>query len=184
MKLIYRQTSRRALIIGSIILTPLLALLAAFEWGLMESFVVTSASMSPTLLKDDGVIVDLRDGYRPKVGDIVTFPNPEEPDRFPLVKRIIGLEGDRIAVREGRLYRNGEAWEGPIRLGEGAKIKVQDMKLTVPPGHFFAVGDNINYSFDSFQFGALPLDSIKGRLRLIYWPPGRVGFVGRLSVGP
>jgi len=182
-KLIYRQTSRRALIIGSIILAPLLLLLGAFEWGVVQSSVVTSASMSPTLLVDDRVIVDSRSGYRPQTGDIVTFSNPAEPDGLPLVKRVIGLEGDTIAVREGRLYRNDEPWPGPIHLEDGERIKVRDMEITVPPGRFFAAGDNINQSFDSFQFGSVPLESIQGRVRLLYWPSDRFAPVGRFSAG-
>lgn len=177
MKLIYRQTSMRALVLGSAVLAPLLILLAAFEWGMIRSFVVTSASMSPTLLKGDRVIVDLRDNFRPQVGDIVAFPNPTDPDRYSLVKRIIGLEGDRIAVRSGRLERNEEPWTGPLRLDEGEKIKVPDMEWTVPPDHFFAAGDNINYSLDSFQFGPVPTDLIEGRVRLIFSPFGRIGMV-------
>lgn len=181
MKLIYRQTSRRALIIGAIILAPLLAILGAFEWGLVESFIVASQSMAPTLHESDRVIVDGRPGYEPAVGDIVSFTNPAEPGSYPLVKRVMGLEGDRIAVRKGRLYRNDEPWPWPIHLPEGEKVKVRDMELKVPPGHFFAVGDNINSSFDSFQFGPVPLGSINGEVRFIYWPPGRFG---KLGVGP
>jgi hypothetical protein len=62
-----------------------------------------------------------------------------------------------------------------MRLGESGRVNLRDLAYEVPPGHFFAVGDNINSSYDSFQFGPLPLDRIRGRLRFIYWPPTRMG---------
>ncbi len=174
MKLIYRQTSRRALLLGAVVLVPLFFILFLLQAGVIESAVVSSESMSPTLLKFDRVIVDLRRDYQPRRGDIVTFSNPEEHDRPLLVKRIIGLEGDLVSVKNGKLFLDGEPWNGPLRLDESEKIKVLDVEIVVPPGHFFAVGDNINASFDSFQFGSLPLEQIKGKLRMIYWPPSRL----------
>ncbi len=174
MKLIYRQASRRALLIGAVVLVPLFLILYLLQAGVIESAVVGSESMSPTLLKFDRVIVDLRRDDQPSRGDIVTFTNPEEPERPPLVKRIIGLEGDLVSVKDGILFLDGEPWSGPLRLGESEKINVLDVEIGVPEGHFFAVGDNINASFDSFQFGSLPLHQIKGKLRMIYWPPSRI----------
>jgi signal peptidase I len=176
LKLIYRQTSRRALLIGVTVLTPLLILLGALEWGLVESFIVTSESMAPTLSRFDRVIVDRRTGYLPRRGDLVTFPNPADAARPRFVKRIIGLEGDEIAIRGQQLYRNGEPLEESAYLRESARlIDRPDFSLTVPPGHFFAAGDHRNASFDSFDFGPVANGEIDGRVVFIYWPPGRFG---------
>jgi signal peptidase I len=175
LKLVYRQTSPRALLIGLVLLTPLLLLLGALQWNLLESFIVTSGSMEPALRLHDRVIVDRRSGYSPRRGDIVTFPNPVDPDRARFVKRIIGLEGDSIAIRDHRVYRNDEQLNEPY-LGDNArKLDRADVAITVPHGHFFAAGDHRNESHDSFDFGPLPDTEIDGRVILIYWPPGRFG---------
>lgn len=175
MKLIYRQTSRRSLLIGSAILVPLLALLAALEAGVIESFIITSDSMAPTLQKSDRVIVDLRKSYTPALGDIVTFYNPTQPDRPQLVKRVIGLGGDRIVVRKGRVFRNRDRLIELYVTRPNRTLNLNDSVFKVPPGYFFAAGDNRNFSFDSFNFGPLPLEEIKGHVLFIYAPLGRAG---------
>lgn len=158
---------------GSIVLLPLLAVLAALEWGWIESFVVTSESMSPTLEKFDQVIVDRRLGRPFRRGDLVTFPNPGDPGRPRLVKRVLALEGDRLEVRDGRLFLNGEQAAEPYLKEPASRLNVPDLDLRVPEGTFFAAGDNRNASHDSFQFGPVPLDAIDGRVAMIYWPPRR-----------
>jgi signal peptidase I len=179
LKLIYRQSSPRTLLIGLVLLAPLLLLLSALQFGMIEAFIVTSASMEPVLKPLDRVLVDRRSGFVPRHSDLVTFPHPSDPAGPRLVKRVIGLGGDRIAVRDGRVFRDDQPLEEPYLPEDARTLHRPNFAVTVPPGHVFVAGDNRNSSVDSFDFGPVPLDEIDGRPLLIFWPRGRMGRIHR-----
>ncbi|MEO1069364.1 MAG: signal peptidase I [Cyanobacteria bacterium J06638_6] len=141
--------------------------------------IVPSESMLPTLAVNDRIFVRPQPPeFMPGVGDIVVFSNPE---RTPLeqageldhlmVKRVIALPGQRVAVRQGRLWINGSPLADP-QLKE--PIRYQWGPETVPAEHLFVLGDNRNRSRDSHVWGFLPRQHLVGRAYKIYWPPGRV----------
>lgn len=178
---------------------------------LAQNYVIPSASMEKTLLIGDHVVVDrstispqnypvgflhYRDVQR---GDIIVFvkPNPEEPD-LVLVKRAIGLPGDRIHLQDGILYLNGVRQNEPqISLPGSAEGDypdtyrdnfprgtphgttelwsidmpnyVQNGDVVVPPGKVFAMGDNRIGSLDSRFWGFVPRENIMGRPMFVYW---------------
>jgi signal peptidase I len=132
---------------------------------------VSSASMAPALLTGDRVLVDLRCyGLRSpfgadhlfewgtvRRGDVVVFAAPDDGAR--LVKRVAGLPGDRLEIRHGRLWLNGEAAEDAPGLGLPPTV--------VPPRHYFMMGDNRSGSLDSRAFGCVPRGDIAGRVRAV-----------------
>ena len=147
-------------------------------------------SMSPTLKGEVGVDVDY-DAYdhrRPRLGEIVVFQGPSskivactvrppagspcpEPtakygDEF-LIKRVVGLPGDTIAIaRDGRVIRNGRvASQGSISRCRPVDACGLPNPITVPGGHYFLMGDNRHNSFDSRDFGPVPLEALDGRVR-------------------
>jgi signal peptidase I len=131
--------------------------------------------MEPTIMVGDRVLAE-RISPRfsdPERGQIVVFRNPRE-DGEDLIKRIVAVGGDRVAVREGQLWVNGEAQDEPY-LNEPV-LEGAYPETAVPPGFFFAMGDNRNNSGDSRVFGAVPYENILGRAILTYWPLGRAGF--------
>lgn len=139
---------------------------------------VRQRSMEPTLLQNDRVLVskvDYRLG-RPGIGDIVVFqPTNETP--IPYVKRIAAVEGDRVEIRDGRLFVNG----APSTVSEAQGLTTaQSPKvvypLTIPAGHFFALGDNRQASSDSRSFGPQPYENIIGKVVLRFWPVDRLRF--------
>ena len=90
------------------------------------------------------------------------------------VKRIVGLPGDRIAVRDGHVVRNGKQLDEPYMLPcRGGACDLQP--ITVPDGHYFLMGDNRGNSDDSRFWGPVPEDMIIGEAILSYWPIGRLG---------
>ena len=141
----------------------------------MEAFWIPSGSMIPTLEIGDRVLVN-KFIYRftePKRGDIIVFTSVDNPDE-DLIKRVVGLPGDTIAVRRGRLFLNGEPQKEPY-TNKNLPDRSFYAKRTVPKGHVFVMGDNRGNSADSRVFGPLPKKNIEGEAFLRFWPPHRIG---------
>ncbi len=143
----------------------------------MEAFWIPSGSMIPTLQINDRVLVN-KFIYRftePSRGDIVVFESVDDPDT-DLIKRVVGLPGDRVAVRSGRLVVNGEPQKEPF-----TNKKFPDTSFfaatTVPKNHVFVMGDNRANSQDSRVFGPLPKKNIEGEAFLRFWPVDRIGLL-------
>lgn len=139
---------------------------------------VRQRSMEPTLFQSDRVLVSKVD-YRlgePSAGEIVVF-NPTTDTSIPFVKRIVATAGDVVELREGRLFVNGTAVAYPDARGNTMPQSPQvRYPFTVPPGQFFALGDNREASSDSRSFGAQPYDRIIGKVILRFWPFDRLRF--------
>jgi signal peptidase I len=178
----------------------------------VQAFEIPSSSMEETLLIGDHVFVNriqfapktfwigpllpYRDAHR---GDIVVFlhPDPLQAGTY-VVKRIIGISGDHIHLRNGVVYRNGVALDEPYidtdrdnpadeyrnnfpavspSEGEGLSANwivdlpshIQGGDLVVPPGNYFAMGDHRGVSLDSRYWGFIPRENIIGRPMFIYW---------------
>jgi signal peptidase I len=175
----------------------------------LQAFEIPSSSMENTLLIGDHVFVD-RIRYAPHTawvgplvpyrnvqhGDIIVFLSPAEPGLY-VVKRIIGVPGDRIHLRDGTVFRNGAPLAEPYvvhsrgdynpyrdnfpsvspgdsngvtpewRLTAGAHLDNGD--LVVPRDAYFAMGDNRDVSYDSRYWGFIPRENVIGRPLFIYW---------------
>lgn len=147
------------------------ALLIAIIFLLVNTFIgrfrIESVSMQPNLWEGEYVIVD-KVSYllgAPQRGDIVVFEKPGQPD---LIKRVIGLPGETVEVRNGQTYIDG------VPIGEPYLSQPPNYTLpatTVEPGRYFVLGDNRNNSSDSHVWGTVPRETIVGRAWIIYWPP-------------
>ncbi|MHC4940546.1 MAG: signal peptidase I [Planctomycetota bacterium] len=149
------------LVVG--ILGPALALRAT----LFEAFRVPQASMAATLVPGDRFITTKWSITSPKRGEIVVF-RASEGVKF--VKRVIGLPGDRVEVRGGMAFVNGERLEEPYVLLEGSDPG-EFGPYEVPAGRYFLLGDNRNRSKDSRadEIGFVPADRIVARGRTIFF---------------
>ena len=175
----------------------------------LQAFEIPSSSMENTLLIGDHVFVDRMMlapitkwidkliPYRdPRHGDIFVFISPAQPGLY-VVKRVMGIPGDRIHLQDGVVYRNGERLEEPyvVRKGDYDSYRdnfptgpardsgcegcqewqlklpsyVQNGDLVVPPGSVFAMGDNRDVSLDSRYWGFVPRENVIGRPMFIYW---------------
>lgn len=137
-----------------------------------QAFQVEQYSMEPTLLPRDRVLVD-KFFYRlreTRHGDVIVLRYPLNPQRN-YIKRIVGLPGDTLEVKEGTLYVNGrrvaEPYINGVAQGNYGPFKVPDDSV-------FVMGDNRNNSEDSRAFGALKKAFVVGQALLIYWPPMRM----------
>ncbi len=137
--------------------------------ALIGRFRIEQVSMQPNLHEGEYVIVDkVSYAFRqPERGEIVVLrnPNPGQPD---LIKRVIGLPGETIAVRGGQALINGQPLTEPyIKQPMASDFPAEQL----PAGRYFVMGDNRNNSEDSRVFGARPANDIVGRAWIIYWPP-------------
>ncbi|HEY9622177.1 MAG TPA: signal peptidase I [Crinalium sp.] len=148
-----------------------------------EARYIPSESMLPTLEVNDRLIVE-KVSYHfhtPERGDIIVFwptqrlkqENPSLKDAF--IKRVIGLPGDKVEVRDGKVFVNGQP------LSENyiaAEPEYQWGPEVVPANSYLVLGDNRNNSYDSHFWGYVPRENIIGRAVIRFWPPGRAGGIG------
>lgn len=140
----------------------------------VQAFTIPSGSMIPTLLVGDYILVNKFIYHFTSVGrgDIVVFRSPEDPDR-DYIKRIIGQPGEKVAIKGGVVFVNGqplkEAYaDAHSPGGLGGYMGTWGPKV-VPPGYYFLLGDNRNNSRDSRVWGFLDGGLIRGRAFLIYF---------------
>lgn len=124
----------------------------------VEAFRIASGSMEPTLRRGDRILVDKLGGRPLKRGDVVVFRHGSDPERN-YVKRLVGLPGDRVEVRDGRVYVNGEPLPDP-KADPGATPDLPEQP--VPPGCYFVLGEHLANSKDSRDFGPVAADTIVG----------------------
>ena len=157
----------------SIVLGVALALIIrAF---IIQAYKIPSGSMRPTLIEGDRLMVN-KFLYRfrpPRRGDIIVFKYPEERKR-EFIKRLIGVSGDVISIREGRVIVNGEILDGPpfdvIAYANRGSLEDPQASITVPPAMYFVLGDNSTSSRDSRFWGFVPKEDVIGKALVIFWP--------------
>jgi len=149
---------------------------------LLQPHKIKGSSMFPNFADGEFLLTD-KVTYRfgePKRGDVVVFKAPPN-DREEFIKRIIGLPNDKIFVKEGKVYLNGqmlnEAYlEETVYTGPG-RFLTESVTVEVPEGSYFVLGDNRPYSSASRAWGFIERGKITGRAWLIYWPINKAGMI-------
>jgi signal peptidase I len=155
----------------------------------VQAFKIPSGSMLPTLLIGDHllvnkfiygirvpfsgkVLVPLKD---PKSGDIIVFKFPKDRS-IDYIKRVVGVPGDKIEVKNKKVYRNGKQAEDPFAhftsttiLPGSVSPKDNFGPITVPEGKYFVMGDNRDNSSDSRFWGFVETNDVLGKAMIIYW---------------
>ena len=175
------------------------ALAIVLKTFVIQAFYIPSGSMEPTLMPGDRVLVS-KLGGDPGRGDVIVFQDPTpvagsdrglvggflhwlseglgvvRPADEDFIKRVIGLPGDTVELREGRLFVNGARVAEPYLKGPP---DTRDFgPITVPRDDLFVLGDNRLNSNDSrFGLGYIPLDRVVGRAFVVVWPPSRMGWL-------
>lgn len=146
-----------------------------------QPFIVKGASMEPSFEDQEYLIVDeITPVFKPlQRGTVVIFRYPLDPSEF-FIKRIIGLPGERITIKNGEITitaRDGSAalLREPY-LARGT-VTVGDVDMDIPEGQYFVLGDNRNFSSDSRRWGLLSEDFFIGRALLRLWPPEKAGII-------
>lgn len=147
---------------------------------LFQPFSIPSPSMVPSLQIDDRVLVS-KLSRDPARGDVIVFDRPaNDPARGAdeppvLIKRVIGLPGETVSGRDGRVYIDGMMIEeGYLPAGTMTTFP-ENRAITVPADSFLVMGDNRPNSHDGRFFGPIPRSLIVGRALFVFWPFSRAG---------
>ena len=179
-------------IVETIVLTIVIFLLVQ---SVVKNFRVEGSSMEPTLHDGEFLLVDKAvywsvgsavvqrvapNGvgqeiggrqfifHPPQRGDIIVFRFPDDPSR-DFIKRVIGVPGDTVAVKDGTVYVNGRPMQEPYIMQPPQYTMPAER---VPDGEYFVLGDNRNNSSDSHVWGLVPYGNIIGQAWVSYWPLG------------
>lgn len=145
-----------------------------------EARYIPSSSMEPTLQINDRLIIEKVSYHfhKPERGDIVVFSPTEalkaQNFKDAFIKRVIGLPGDKVEVKNGLVYVNGKA------LAENYIADKPDYTfgpVTVPPDQYLVLGDNRNNSYDSHAWGFVPRENLIGRAAVRFWPFNRLAVI-------
>jgi signal peptidase I len=177
----------------SIVIAVILALF--IRTFVVQAFKIPTGSMENNLLIGDHLLVNkfvfgpsatrLEHALLPlgtiRRDDVIVFKYPEEPDR-DFIKRVIGLPGETVELRQKKVYINGAPLDEPYvhfleppgTSSAETEVTSADLRerfgpVTVPPNQYFVMGDNRDNSQDSRYWGFLPRDYVKGKALVIYW---------------
>ncbi|MCZ7570197.1 MAG: signal peptidase I [Ardenticatenaceae bacterium] len=154
---------------------PALLIALAVNVFMAQPTRVDGTSMEPTLHNEERLVIE-KISFRfhaPTRGDIIVFKLPGR-EHDPLIKRVVGVAGDVIAIRNGKVYIDGAELKEPYldQLTPGY-VSAQ----YVPPGYIFVLGDNRGASNDSRIFGLVPQEDLVGRAWVSYWPLETLGLL-------
>lgn len=175
-------------VVETLVLT--LVIFLGIQTFVAQPYKVQQGSMETTLLPDQYVLVDkLTPHWAPYTrGDIVVFNPPESwtaGNGVPFIKRIIGLPGDKVELKDGVVYVNGTALDEPYIFKDSGVPQTTEpaaggaSEWLVPDGDLLVMGDHRQDSADSRSFGPIPISHVIGRAWLRYWPFDTFGILPR-----
>lgn len=149
---------------------------------ILQPHKIKGESMYPSFLDGEFLLTD-KVTYRfrePARGDVIVFKAPvNENDEY--IKRIIGIPGDKVVVKNGFVYLNGtmltETYLAKGTFSASGRFIKEGEEYTVPAGSYFVLGDNRSHSSDSRAWGFVTKAEITGRAWLVYWPPEKAGTI-------
>lgn len=150
-----------------------------------QAFKIPTGSMRPTLIESDRVLVNkfLYRFKEPQRGDVIVFRYPVDGKK-DFIKRLAGLPGETLAIKQGKLFINGKVLEESFKMRkfyyynrEDWDYGSEDRAIKIPEDSYFTLGDNSAQSSDSRNWGFVPKKNLIGKAFMVYWPPKRIRMV-------
>lgn len=164
-----------------------LSLVIAFSirYFIAQPFIVRGASMEPNFEDREYLVIDEVSFYlrAPERGEVIVFRYPRDPRQF-FIKRVIGLPGERVETKDGRIKIFNEQFPEGFILEEPYLVPLArpthpNLSVTLGQEEYFVMGDNRDFSSDSRVWGALDKKFITGRVVLRAWPLDKLAFIGK-----
>lgn len=162
-------------VIASLIIQPVIEV--TIKKNILQAYKIPSGAMIPTLLIGDHILVDkfIYKNHEPQRGDIIIFPYPVNPSQ-DFVKRLIGLEGDTIEIKDKQIYLNGEKYIENYIVNSDPNVMPAEKAprdnfgpIVVPNGKYFVMGDNRDNSYDSRFWKFVEKNTVEGKVKSLYW---------------
>lgn len=168
-----RQSSFRGAVEWVLVVAGALLIAFLVKTFLIQAFYIPSLSMSPTLKVNDRVLVN-KLSYEigdVKRGDVVVFRGPQDEEAKDLIKRVVGLPGDTVEVRDGSMLIDGRVLSEPyLQPGVRSEALTQTSRWVVGPDEYFVMGDNRGNSRDSRYFSPIDGSLVVGKAFVKVWP--------------
>jgi len=153
---------------------------------MLKPYKIPTASMAPTLLPGDYMLSNKLYfcTHNPERGDLAVFANPRD-EKTDWIKRIIGLPGDTLAIKDKTVFINGDPLNEPYVTFMDVSLREDVGPVVIPPNQYYMVGDNRDNSLDSRHFGPVERSKLRGKPTFIYWsfqkkfPFIRAGRIGK-----
>ena len=147
----------------------------------VQGYEVQYSCMLPNIQDGDWIIVDklVYKVSEPERGDTMVFQPPESLNsEYPFVKRVIGLPGETVEVKDGLVFIDGVALDEPY-VREAPRYATAEK--VIPDGEYYVLGDNRNSANDSHNGWTVPEENVIGKARVTYWPPSRWNVIGHFG---
>lgn len=150
---------------------------------LFRPFQVNGDSMYPNFTDNEYILTNIivLNFKTPQKGDVIVFKAPPDPEK-DFIKRVIAAPNDKIYIKDGSVFLNGEKLDeskylmSDVKTYGGSFLK-EGQEVTVPENSYFFMGDNRSYSSDSREWGFVPIKSVIGKSFFVYWPLEKMGIV-------
>ncbi|MCJ7602473.1 MAG: signal peptidase I [Desulfobulbaceae bacterium] len=162
-------------VVASLIIQPITEV--SIKKNIIQAYKIPSGAMIPTLLPGDHILVDkfIYKNHEPQRGDIIIFPYPVNPSQA-FVKRLVGLEGDKIEIKDKQLYINDEKYTESYIVNSDPNVMPAEVAprdnfgpIVVPSGKYFVMGDNRDNSHDSRFWKFVEKSTVEGKVKSLYW---------------
>lgn len=164
------KTFKKEIVISAIITVVIFIMVQATT----QQYIVEQTSMMPTIVEGQRIIIN-KTAYlfdSPNRGDVIVFYPPSASNRIPLIKRVIGLPGEKIEIKSGLVFINDSHIMEPY-IKEPPNYKLEE--YIIPMNHYFVLGDNRNGSNDSHLGWTIDHERLIGKTWLSIWPPNTFG---------
>jgi signal peptidase I len=163
-----KREDRGGLVEALVLVLIALVLALTLKTYVAEAYEIKGKSMEGTFKNGQRVVV-LKSFFDVARGDIIVFASCEDPSK-DLIKRVVGLPGETVSIRAGRVYIDGRELEEEYIDAEHRSYRDPPREWLVPSGRYFVLGDNRPDSHDSRYFKSIPAESIKGKVVARWWP--------------
>ena len=163
-------------ILREVVITVLIAVAVfALLQLTVQSYTVVMSSMEPNFQQGECIMVNKVSYHSsgPQRGDVIVFHPPVE-SQFPYIKRVIGLPGDTVEIKDGKVFVNNISLDEEYIM---APPNYTMSAIEVPENEYFVLGDNRNNSNDSHTGWTVPRKNIIGKAWFVYWPPSKWGVI-------